>query len=141
MNTLRYADLLRTVGAELDAEAAHGIVLSDEGEYLMVSWAPFEHPAQARSYRKSGILHLSDLALRKRSNPDRRPFPGYAELLRTLGQILDESDVRLFGLTETTDGFWVDALLGGHDVRRWYSRAELEQASRDRQFPRLDSSQ
>jgi hypothetical protein len=130
-----YAELLRTLGAELEAQGAQGIVLSEGDEGFLVSWAPPDRAPQARNYRKSGLFHLAELARAQRSSKPAQPALGYAELLRTLGQLLEQDDLRLFSLTEDAEGFWIQGLAGGHDVRRWYGRAELESASRAQRPP------
>jgi hypothetical protein len=144
------AELLRVVGALLDAEAAReaavhiaGPESATSGPSWVLSWRDATGCWMERAYAEAELVRMRDAA-QKRRYPRSIAFPPpvderakqRAELLRTLGQELDREGVRLRWLRDTETGLRVAGRADAGEVVHYFGRDELCQLSRHRQFSR-----
>jgi hypothetical protein len=109
----------------LEAIHASGIGIAYRREQLEVSWKTGDHLDEKRFFESVEVEALRVSARMLRGLVGGAPQLGLQEQLRTLGRDLDERDAEWVVMTETTDGFWVTALVNGVDFRRMYPREEL----------------
>src|SRR5689334_5551854 len=99
-----YADVLRSLGQVLERERAQEITISYEEEYLSATWRGQGADDREEIERQLSLLH--EQAKMARVKLGRSAKEGLAEILRTLGQDLDEAKVGLTRIVQSDDG-WV----------------------------------
>src|SRR4051812_33128759 len=102
------ADVLRALGRFLDEQGATGIEIKNHEVFLAVSWAQAGASAGQRAYQEKDLEGLREQArAMRKGNAGGTPAGSMGELLRTLGQDLDEADVEVAGIAQEADGFRV----------------------------------
>lgn len=142
-----YGEALRTLGDVLDAESAFGATFVASDESVGMTWLGPTGAVEHRLFPADGLGVLMLEARERRAFSAGEPstsgsplgarselaFRGErAELLRTLGQILDEQGDRLIGVTEEETGFRVRVLREGQSVARSFRMTELQAESQQR---------
>jgi hypothetical protein len=125
-------DVLRAIGRFLDEEGASNVEVRAHEAFLAIMWASDRPGGEQRSYQE----HELD-ALRAQARFLRRGGGGsgvaadgsFAELLRTLGQELDEVGMELTALVQETDGFRVSGVQDGRYRTQLCFFSELEEAT------------
>jgi hypothetical protein len=147
-----YAEALRCLGMFVDGQYARQIRILNADIFLVVAWQAPSGALVHRRYLQEDLAELSRQAqdLRGSATAERRvreqlfgvALPSLLgerpELLRTLGQVLDERALSLDEITEREDGFWVRTRLGVTTQEDWYAAQELRrvsQARRERRRP------
>jgi hypothetical protein len=132
------ADALRALGRYLDEQGATGVEIVDRETYLAVSWdkrAAGSGPEQ-RSYVEQELEELRAQAREMRQGGAGNPAGSLAELLRTLGQELDERDIDVNMIVQEPDGFLVTGIDGGRYFRQLFETSELLAAADRRRIER-----
>jgi hypothetical protein len=124
-----YADFLRVIGQVLDAEAAQQIEIIEHETFISISWQSGPGTTENRSFRDLDLTTLRDRARELRGTATADVPHTRAELLRVLGQELDEQDVALNGVIEEKDGYRVSGTAGRRYINRLYSWDDLRDAS------------
>jgi hypothetical protein len=136
----QWGDVLRVVGRFLDARGAEEIEIKNE-QQLVVRWKTDARSDESISYTEFDIARLREQAPLMRRPVAPPPKGGREELLRTLGQEMDESGITVDDVLEVSGSFRVH----GHDatgpVYRFYSRAELKALSDNRRAMRNPSTE
>jgi hypothetical protein len=133
MVTLRYAEVLRTIGRLMEAEGAQVVEIRDDDDLLTICWEDSTGQVHTRSYDLADLQQFVRGATRIRGH-EKLVHGELESLLRTLGQDLDREGIRLSRVRETR-GFQVQGLSDGHWVERCYSLDELRTKNRERQTP------
>lgn len=118
-----YADALRVVGRWLEQQGVDDVEVTDEGQYLSVSWAG-TYSGQ-RQFRAFELAQLRREARLLRAIPQGTPSIGIAEMLRTLGGELDRSSLELLSITQIPGGFRLSATAAGRRTSTDYPLAEI----------------
>jgi hypothetical protein len=144
-----YAEVLRCLGQFLDGQYARQARVLNAESFVVVAWQAVSGALVHRRYLQDDLAALSRQGQLLRGTTTEQRIraqllgtsePTFAgersELLRTLGQRLDEYHLMLEELTEGTDGFWVRTSLGVQPQETWYAVAELRRDSQARQARR-----
>jgi hypothetical protein len=132
------ADVLRALGCWLDEQDAREVQIGSQDHFLAVSWSS----ADASDHHRSCYEHeLSTLRLeaRRLRQEDRGPGspPGtLAELLRTLGQELDQVGLALDAIVQEPRGFRVSGVAAGSYYSELYETETLCQRGAERRAQR-----
>jgi hypothetical protein len=124
-------DVLRALGRSLDEERATDIEIVDQDSFIAVSWKTEALAEGVRSYREQQLATLRAQAQFLRSGGVRgaQNVESLTELLRTLGQELDDARMEMVRVTQVTGGFRVAGIRDGvYEVQTVYL-GELRQAS------------
>src|SRR5438105_4866464 len=121
------ADALRALGRYLDEQGATGVEIDDKETYLAVSWDKRASGSESeqRSYVEQELEELRAQAREMRQGGSGNPAGSLAELLRTLGQELDDQDVDVNMIVQEPDGFLVTGIAGGRYFRELLEISEL----------------
>jgi hypothetical protein len=132
------ADALRALGRYLDEEGATGVEIVDRETYLAVSWdkRAAGSESEQRSYVEQELEDLRAQAREMRQGGQGNPAGSLAELLRTLGQELDERDVDVNMIAQERDGFLVTGIAEGRYFRQMFETSELLAAADRRRIER-----
>src|SRR5262245_57182603 len=103
---------------------------------MAVSWQN-SNGAQRRSYSELKVKQLQAAARRMRGEASIQQIGPRSELLRTLGQELDEQGIELQGIIEEEDGYRISGTLDRRYVNRLYTIEVLEHLSSTRRILRL----
>jgi hypothetical protein len=131
------ADVLRALGRFLDEQGATQVEINNHEMFLAVSWAEAGAQAGPRAYQEKDLE-----GLREQARAMRKGFAGgtptgtLGELLRTLGQELDNDDVEVAGILQEDDGFRVSGSMGGRYYNRLFMTSELLSSSGERMMQR-----
>jgi hypothetical protein len=126
------ADVLRALGRYLDEQGATGIEIKNHEMFLAVSWAE-AGSAGRRAYQEKDLAELREQARAMRKGiAGGTPTGSLGEMLRTLGQDLDEDDVEVAGIVQEDDGFRVSGSMPGRYYNRLFSTSELMEKSAER---------
>jgi len=131
----KYADVLRVLGGLVASLGAEQVEIEERGTRLVVSW----QRRLATEQRQYTWLHLQDLREAARQQRGERGAGAQAErveLLRTLGQELDDQRAELQQLSEEADGFRVQLQPGTPQEVRLYRFEELRRPSQERRAAR-----
>ena len=131
-----YADTLRAIGLILDSHRARHAEIIVEKHAMVVSWDQ-GGASQRRSYSELKIKQLQEAARRMRGDPSFVQIGPRAEILRTLGQELDEAHMEVQGIIEEEGGYRVSGTADRRYVNHLYTLAELQVNSQDRRVLRL----
>jgi hypothetical protein len=124
-----YADILRVVGQLLDTDAATDVEIIEHETFIALSWRSEISGAETRSFRELDIARLRKEARQRRGTGAEDHPRGYAELLRTLGQELDDDGITLNSIVEEEDGYRVSSTAGRRYDNRLYTWTDLHAAS------------
>ena len=124
-------DVLRAIGRILDDENASDIEIVDQDSFIAVSWKNEAFADGSRSYREPQLATLRAQAQFMRSGGLHAAtnLESLTELLRTLGQELDEARMEMLRITQVTGGFRVSAVRNGVYEAQTVYLAELREAS------------
>jgi hypothetical protein len=130
-------DLLRALGRSLDEQKAYGIKIAVHETFLSVEWGP-GGGARTQAYQEHHLEHLRKQARAMRSGESgNASTPGaLCELLRTLGQELDQAKVEANGIVQEAEGFRVSGVQKGKYFTQLYRTRELQHLSRLRREAR-----
>jgi hypothetical protein len=123
--------VLRALGRILDEEQATEIEIVDQDSFIAVSWKDEALAEGVRSYREPQLATLRAQAqfLRGGGVPGATNVASLTELLRTLGQELDDARMEMVRVTQVTGGFRVAGVRDGvYEVQTVYL-TELREAS------------
>jgi hypothetical protein len=123
-------DVLRAIGRFLDDEGASGIDIRAHEVFLAISWQSARPGGAQRSYQEHELDALRAQARFLRTGgggPVRET--SFAELMRTLGQELDEVGMELTALIQEGEGFRVSGIDEGIYRTRLCFFSELYEAS------------
>ena len=124
-----YADLLRLIGRFLDSNEASAVEIVDHDTALAVSWQAREGGTCRRSFSDNSVVSLLRAARTQRGTADPDSPSGRAELLRTLGQVLDTQEVTQVSIVEAPDGYRINGFSGRQPVQQLVTRSGLHLAS------------
>ncbi len=136
------ADVLRALGWWLDSQAAIGVQITNYDTFLSVTWEPAtpgERDGEGQpAYQEHhlGALRLQARRLRQGSAEGGSPGDSLAELLRTLGQELDQAGIELGGIVQEPAGFRVSGVAAGTYYHEFYEIATLLARSAERRASR-----
>jgi hypothetical protein len=139
-NVGELADVLRAVGLYLDLEHAVGVVIENHDTYLRVSWETFTGGADLRYLEDLDLSSLRAEAQALRRGQARSPGGSLAEMLRTLGQELDEAQVNVATIAQERGSFRVSGQANGHYFREVYFEDQLMTLSFQRRSKRAGQS-
>jgi hypothetical protein len=129
-------DVLRALGRFLDAEGATHVEIVNHETYLAVSWEKQPPGAEQRSYMEHDLEELRAQARDMRQADDGNPSGSLAELLRTLGQEIDNEEIDVNMIVQEEGGFLVSGVAGGRYVRQLYETEELLSSASQRRIER-----
>jgi len=116
--------ILRLLGQFLEQEEAEEVGIEDHEEYVEVSWRNQSGDREERYHDASELAALRLSAELYRGSTDSRHY-GLAELLRTLGQELDDLQLESVAIAATPDGFFASGNVRGNELSRTYTQREL----------------
>jgi hypothetical protein len=117
--------ILRLIGQFLEGEDAREIGIEDHDEYLEVTWQNRRGEREERYHDASELAALRTSAELYRGSSSNGSHIGLSELLRTLGQELDELKLEGIAIAATPDGFYASGTVQGSAVSRTYTQREL----------------
>jgi hypothetical protein len=116
--------ILRLLGQFLEDEEAAEIGIEDHDDYVEVSWRNKHGDRQERYHDTAELNALRTAAELYRGAPDGRRYD-LSELLRTLGQELDDLKMEGIAIAATPDGFFATGHVKGEELSRTYTQREL----------------
>jgi hypothetical protein len=127
-----YADALRSLGQLLEQARALELRIVDQGPILAVSWADRHGNRQDRHLREEDLAALGTAgALHRGIGRNNLHRFGASDLLRALGQRLDQLRVERVSIVETEQGFSVGGRCRGEPLTRTFSFGELVSLSKE----------
>jgi hypothetical protein len=120
-----YADALRALGLFLEQVQAMEIGVTLEGQTLGASWSRVPDRREERRYGPREVDALRTTARLFRGLDESRPPLARVQVLRVLGQQLDEMGAESFAVAETTAGYGLAATTAIGAVHKRYPPAEL----------------
>jgi hypothetical protein len=130
-----YGTTLRAVGWFLDVERGRRIRIEELDTELQVHWQALDGGTWLRAFDASALAAFHRLARQGRASPEDAVTGVYAELLRTLGQELDQRAFTRVQIRES-GGFRVEGQVAGSPLTAWYDRDELRKLSEERHTTR-----
>ena len=131
-----YSDSLRALGKYLEPFAASELEIFPRGDRMEACWR-VGHDQAEKVCHHFGAAALQAFARALRGTGDDSPRLTTAELLRTIGRLLDDVNADEVAIVETRDGFCVTARFHGFQSSRTYARAELVAQSRQQRLDRV----
>jgi hypothetical protein len=154
-----YRDILRVIGRLLDEREAvlraeeidpvdefdaaisgkqlfvgyEDVEIVEHEAFMRVSWRTRGGSAARHAYTELSISKLRARARQLRGERAEDPGGDWEELLRTLGQELDAEELRVSGIFEKENEFFVSGSAAGRYVTRSFLRDELVTLSQHRQ--------
>ncbi|HZT05978.1 MAG TPA: hypothetical protein VFC51_03040 [Chloroflexota bacterium] len=130
-------DVLRALGRSLDEQGARRIEIKSHEVFFAVSWATDATAPEQRAYQEHDLesLRVQARAMRQGVTGATRGA-SLAELLRTLGQQLDEEGIEMTALFQDDDGFRVSGVGAGRYQTRLFETADLIAMSVNRKVDR-----
>jgi hypothetical protein len=127
-----YSDTLRAVGRFLDDVSATGIEIGERDDHWLVAWD------------QGGMTHLQVFELEAlrtvgrmhRGTEGSTPRFNLSQILRTLGQLLDNTEASGFTIYEVPEGYYLSARVGGRGIERTYSVDEIRSLASQQQAVR-----
>ncbi len=116
---------LRALGGFLERVDATEIGIIDHDEYIEVSWRNRRGGREERYHDAVELGALRISAELYRGAEDGSGRVGLSELLRTLGQELDELSVEGVAIAATRDGFFATGRSKSGEISRTYLQSEL----------------
>jgi hypothetical protein len=139
------ADVLRALGCWLDEQEAREVQISNQGPFLAVSWQAARQGGHHRTCQEHELtaLRLAARQLRQGHHGNSSGAQGgqrgsgpLAELLRTLGQELDQSGLKLDEIVQESDAFRVSGTVADAHFSERYETATLLRMSAQRRARR-----
>ena len=131
------ADVLRALGRSLDAEGATQVEVINREAFLAVSWERRLHGGgEKRAYQEHDLTALMEQAREMRKGGVGNPAGSLSELLRTLGQELDQDEVETNTIIQESDGFRVSGVQAGRHFRQLYTTGDLLLAAKRQRVTR-----
>ncbi len=130
------ADVFRALGRFLDEEGATNIHIIGQQLVLSVSWDPGGQSQEHRAYQDHDLDLLREQGRKMRQESTGTPAGSLAEILRTLGQELDEAEFEAGGVIQDEKGFQVSGILGGRYANQLFLTGELQERSEARRAAR-----
>ena len=124
-----YSDLLRAVGGFLDDADAREVDINDESGHWSVAW----DRSGVASFGPDELSALRAIAESRRGLVDDQPQIGLAQLLRVIGQKLDDMDATGFSIAVVPNGFEITAIVGTTRSVNVYTIEELTDLARQQQ--------
>src|SRR5438552_1754201 len=112
-NAGEQADVLRALGRFLDTQGATQIEIVNKEAFLAVSWEQRARGGGQRAYQEHELEALREQAHEMRKGGVGNPVGSLAELLRTLGQQLDNDKIEMNSITQESGGFRVSGVQNG----------------------------
>jgi len=135
-----YADLLRALGQWLDEQGAARAQIVDCGAFLAVHWSSANGFDREQVYNELDLRGLLTRAHQLRGfvgdDWTSSPLSDRAELLRSLGQDLDDDQVVVDTISEEDDAFVVSGTCDGEYFRVTFGFAPLRLESAQRRRAR-----
>jgi hypothetical protein len=126
LNLGEQADVLRALGRSLDQQGATGVEIKCEASFLAVFWLVRGTRTSQRAYQEHDLESLRLLARRLRQGTaPGNPGGRLADLLRTIGQELDEAQIEASAIVQEDDGFRVSGTRSRRYVTHLYYTYEL----------------
>jgi hypothetical protein len=129
-------DVLRALGHWLDQQGASGVEITNYDQFLSVTWVDPTRTDGRRAYQEHELESLRAQAHMLRQDGHGIPGGSLAELLRTLGQEIDQDGIAVGGIVQEPKGFLVSGKLDGVYYSRLYLTDELREASSRRRIVR-----
>ncbi len=130
------ADILRALGRYLDEQDAKEIKIQARELVLQVSWAQQQPGDETRAYQEHDLADLREEARKLRQGGGGSPAGSLAELLRTLGQELDDAEFEANGIIQDEDGFYVSGVMNGIYANQTFTTESLLARSEERRSAR-----
>jgi hypothetical protein len=133
---MQHAEALRAIGHVLDADEAHEVTIDETPQEIVVSYAAGNGQTKQSEFRWDSLTglnyRLQDARGSRRTSTRPVARVSWSELLRTLGQELEEQQAGPSSITG--DMSWLTASWSrdGAYATRQYETAELWDASRRR---------
>jgi hypothetical protein len=126
-----YSDAFRSLGQLLEQARALELSIVDQGPYLEVSWSDRQRKREERHFREEDLaaLNLAGTLYRGLGNTTHR-F-GASDLLRALGQRLDNMRIEHVTVVETQQGFMIGGRVRGQPTSRSFSFTDLVSVSEE----------
>ena len=120
-----YSDAFRSLGQLLEQARALELSIVDQGPYLEVTWSDRQGKREERHLREEDLaaLNLAGTLYRGLGNSTNR-F-GASDLLRALGQRLDNMHIERVSVVETHQGFLVGGRMRGQPMSHSFSFTDL----------------
>ena len=127
-----HAASLRAIGYLLDSCGARRIAVEEKPDGVSVSWNDGPYKVARYPWGELGELQRVALANRTAEQSSRQTFTGHtawSELLRTLGQDLDQRQAAFSVITGDLNWLTASWTANGHYSTHQYTTAELWEAS------------
>jgi hypothetical protein len=134
-SSLDHAATLRAVGQVFDADAARNIAVQEDSQAVSLWWGAGGGPTLTARYPWAELQTLQDAAKAARgAHRDERVTIGapWSELLRTLGQDLDELGAERSTVVGDVSSLTASWIRSGRFDTRQYATRELWELSRSR---------
>jgi hypothetical protein len=131
------ADIFRALGRFLDDQGAQGIEIRALEVVIQVSWSKDAPGSEHIAVQEHDLESLREQARTMRQSDSTDGGAGgstgsLAEVMRTLGQELDEAGLEANGIVQEPDGFRVSGVAGGRYASDFYPTSELLERSAER---------
>jgi hypothetical protein len=127
------ADILRALGRFLDDQGAQSVEIRALEVVLQVSWSKDAPGSEHIAVQEHDLETLREQARAMRQGEGGgSPTGSLAELMRTLGQELDEAGLEAIGIVQESDGFRVSGVAGGKYASEFYVTSDLLEQSAQR---------
>jgi hypothetical protein len=133
---MQHAEALRAIGHVLDADEAHEVTIDETPQEIVVSYAAGNGQTKQSEFRWEALSNLQYGSRGSRGSGRTSTQPGprvsWSELLRTLGQELEEQQAGPSSITGDLSWLTASWSRDGSYATRQYETAELWDASRRR---------
>jgi hypothetical protein len=120
-----YSDAFRSLGQLLEQARALELSIVDQGPYLEVSWSDRQGNREERHLREEDLAALTLAgSLYRGLGSSMRRF-GASDLLRALGQRLDNMRLEHVSVVETYQGFMIGGRVRGQPTSHSFSFTDL----------------
>jgi hypothetical protein len=137
--SLGHAIALRTVGRVFDAEAARDVIIEERTESVELQWSASDGRGKTARYpwlELDRLARVEQLGRIKpsllRADQQHKDANIWSDLLRTLGQDLDEEAAETSSITGDLNWFTASWVTNGRYVTRQYTALDLREANRRR---------
>jgi hypothetical protein len=131
------ADIFRALGRFLDDQGAKSVELRALEVVIQVTWSKDAPGAEHVAVQEHDLESLREQARAMRQGEGGgSPEGSLAEILRTLGQELDDAGLEANGIVQETDGFRVSGVAAGRYAQEFYPVSELLERSAERRAMR-----
>jgi hypothetical protein len=120
-----YSDSLRAIGRFFEEIKAAEIKVADQGKTLHISWRDQSAARQQRQFDAHQVAGLRSLAVAYRGTQLESLGFRASELMRALGQELDNIQADQITIDEQITGFHVSGLLTDSPFERHFSYSDL----------------